>query len=104
MRKGFFFFETFWANNSSGGFEGPETFVKKKIFTISFHFLCHLLSSFSSCLFIFSFIFSLLFHPVSSLLKRHELRELSAWLQRGRVMTAGPCLGIENVKKEVTVA
>ena len=60
--KGFFFFETFWAN-SSGGLEGPETFVGKNL-------LFHLFSS--SSLFIFSFIFPLisciLFHLVSSFL------------------------------------
>ena len=65
-----FFFETFWAN-SSGGFEGPETFFEKKKFTsISLHFPFHL---FSSLLFhpvlslLLSCSFSLLFRPVSSL-------------------------------------
>ena len=67
------FFETFWAN-SSGGFEGSETFFFcQKITSISLHFPFHplssflfLLSSFSSCLF-FTLSSSLLFRPVSSL-------------------------------------
>ena len=64
------FFETFWAN-SSGGFEGSQTFKKKKklssrFISIFLHFLFHLLSSFSY--FIFSCLSSLLFHLfVSSL-------------------------------------
>ena len=47
----FFLVETCWTN-SSGGFEGSETFFEKTFFTsISLHFPFHLLSSFSSCLF-----------------------------------------------------
>ena len=57
VRKGFVF-ETFWAN-SSGGFEGPQTFFNKK--TFFFHFFSSL------SLFIFYFIFSLLFHLLSCL-------------------------------------
>ena len=58
VRKGFFFFETFWAN-SSGGFEGSETFFTKKTLLSSFS-----LFNFS---FIFPFIYSLLFCFIFSL-------------------------------------
>ena len=66
------FFETFWVH-SSGGFEGPETFLGK-VFSprfISLHFLFHLISScpLSSLLSIFSsLVFDLLFHLHVSLL------------------------------------
>ena len=68
VRRGFFF-ETFWAN-SSGGFEGSETFFFEKKFTsISFHLLFHRVSSrvlllLSSS----SLLFSLLLFFFSSLL------------------------------------
>ena len=69
VRKGFFF-GTFWAN-WSGGFEGPQTFFWKSIFSsrfifISLHF--HLLSSFSSSLFSLFFILSLLSSLIFSLI------------------------------------
>ena len=66
------FFETFRAN-SSGGFEGLETFFWKKKNSISFHFLCHLLSfssSLLSALLISSLVLSLLFRPLLSLCLR----------------------------------
>ena len=66
------FFETFWAH-SSGGFEGlaPSLFICSVIFSLRFHpvssLVLFILSSFSSCIFSCLVHFSLLFHPVSSL-------------------------------------
>ena len=60
----FFFFETFSAN-SSGGFEGLETFFGKKVTSISLHFPFH-----------FPFIFSHLLS--SSLIFSHLLRVVVA--------------------------
>ena len=93
--KGIFFFETFWAN-SSGGFEGSETFFAKKkssflsslcLFHFLFHFPFHILSSFSSCLFsclsssLFSLLFfSFVFHLLSSLFSSLVLSRLSSFI------------------------